>query len=146
MGKGYDRILKIAESLGLPESYKDDLYKHDRRYLGDYDGEFLWSVRPTGTNAQRADDLCDIAKGQGGFGYGKNHGSAWRHIVSRYHSSQERSFHCTPTGCREITGRPEKVREIMDEWMEHCAAARYRISEVLAGMKRGRRSGRGKRM
>jgi hypothetical protein len=135
MGKAYETVKKIADRLGLPEHYKDDLIVHDRKYLEGCDGQFLWSVRSTGTWAQRADALCEIAKGHGGFGFGRHHGSAWRDVVS----GQARSFLCFPGRCKEITGRPERIRTIMAGWLKDCRAPAYRKAEVLEGLRRRRR-------
>lgn len=49
--KHFGAIVAMAESLGWPEAYRDDLYKHDREALENWpeDKPFAWSIRNTGT-------------------------------------------------------------------------------------------------
>lgn len=139
MGKAYDTVKRIADGLGWPVHFPRDLNVHDRNFLKGCDGEFLWAVSTYGTHAERADHLCEIAKGQGGFGFGTHHGSSWRTIVGKRLHGDERSFLCTPDRCAEITGHPEKVGDIMRRWLKDCRAAEYRKREVLEGLRRRRR-------
>ena len=57
-------MVSIAESLGLPESYKDDLYKHDLNAVMSlkYPARFVWILRTCGTHLIEP-DADQILKG-----------------------------------------------------------------------------------
>ena len=137
MGKGYNRIKKIADELGWPKSFRRDVTFHDRKYLGDYDGEFLWSVSSGGTHVQRADLLCKRAENP----RGSTHvGGAWRDLADRRIFGDERIYHCTGSGCREITQRKsEAVMDLLRGWLDGCDAPSWRKSQALSGLGRRRR-------
>jgi len=54
----YAAMLTVSEATGWPGCFRDDLVKHDREILSNRDAprEFIWHLRPTGTN------LCDLRR------------------------------------------------------------------------------------
>ena len=126
----YRRVKKIADGLGWPTHYRDDLVKWDRGGLRGHHGPFLWSVQPTGTHLATPGSVCAMAQAP----TGRELGAAWRNITRRYYSPEARTYHFDGTSMREITGAPDKAQEILRGWLDGCQAPTQRKREVLAGI------------
>jgi hypothetical protein len=57
-------MLQIAEELGWPELYKDDLYKHDKEDIQEIlpNEPFVWMIRETGTTLIRLGSYSNYLK------------------------------------------------------------------------------------
>lgn len=91
----YAAMRQIADAAGWPESFRDDLVKHDRGMLASPDAprEFIWHLRPTGTN------LCSLARPNDW--YYATLIAAW---ADYNHGRDHRWFHATQQGrLEEIT-------------------------------------------
>jgi hypothetical protein len=81
----YDTLCDIAADLGWPRAFKDDLIVHDRHLLTEYpQGEFIWQVRPTGTDLGRVASPYDwygtcLRAAHANYLYGEEH--RWFHIT-----------------------------------------------------------------
>jgi hypothetical protein len=50
LSPGYKAIKAEADRLKMPVAYRDDLIKHDKASLKDYNGRFIWILRDYGTH------------------------------------------------------------------------------------------------
>jgi hypothetical protein len=78
----HDQMVQLAEEIGWPEMYRDDLYRHDLQALRkiDLDKPFVWVLRQSGTHLvpiKNTSDVLDLSSINKVFGYSNPKWYAW---------------------------------------------------------------------